>query len=162
YRTLVHGGIRHGTQYATVPRYPTNYYVPTSGVGRLLLPHPAGPIRVGLIGMGIGTIATYGAEGDVMRFYEINPQVVRFAEEGFTFLSDSHAKVEIVMGDARLSLEREPDETFDVLVVDAFSGDAIPVHLMTTQAMELYKRHLKPGGVIAMHVSNRFLNLVPV
>ena len=115
-----------------------------------------------MIGLGAGTLATYGAKGDVFRFYDINPGVVRIAERDFSFLQDSAATIEIVLGDARLSLEREPNQNFDVLVIDAFSSDAIPVHLITSQALDIYRRHMKPGGVIAFHVTNRFLNLAPV
>jgi len=115
-----------------------------------------------VIGLGAGTLATYGAKGDVFRFYDINPAVVRIAERDFSFLQDSAATIDIVLGDARLSLERERNQNFDVLVIDAFSSDAIPVHLITSQALGIYRRHMKPGGVIAFHVTNRFLNLVPV
>ena len=162
FRALVHGNIRHGTQYPNLPRYPTNYYVPTSGIGRLLSQRQSVPIRVGIIGLGIGTLAAYGVQGDVMRFYEIDPAVLRVAQRDFSYLVDSQATVELVLGDARLSLEREANQKFDVLVVDAFFGDAIPVHLLTTEALGIYLRHMKPGGVIAIHVTNRFLNLMPV
>jgi spermidine synthase len=117
---------------------------------------------VGVIGLGVGTLAAYGRPGDHYRFYEINPLVVRLAHEDFSFLGDSAAHVDVVLGDARLSLEHEPPQGFDVLAVDAFSGDAIPVHLLTREAFALYFRHLKPGGVLAVHISNQFLNLAPV
>ena len=165
-RTLIHGTIVHGTQYLApeLRHQPTTYYTPTSGIGRLLETlHPSlTPLKVGVIGLGAGTLATYGAKGDVFRFYDINPEVLRIAERDFSFLHDSEATIEVVLGDARLSLEREPSQQFDVLVVDAFSSDAIPVHLITSQALGIYRRHMKPGGVIAFHVTNRFLNLVPV
>ncbi|MGH9733105.1 MAG: spermidine synthase [Candidatus Acidiferrales bacterium] len=119
-------------------------------------------LHVGAIGLGIGTIATYGRAGDSYTFYEINPLVEKVAEQQFTFLRDSPAKIEIILGDARLSLEREQPQNFDVLVVDAFSGDSIPVHLLTRQAFELYFRNLKPDGVLAVHISNQYLNLEPV
>ena len=115
-----------------------------------------------MIGLGTGTLASYGAIGDTYRFYDINPAVMRIAQRDFTYLQDSDATIELVLGDARLSLEREPSQQFDVLVIDAFSSDAIPVHLITTEALGVYLRHMKPGGVIAFHVTNRFLNLVPV
>ena len=136
----------------------------TSGIGRLLESmHPSTtPIKVGVIGLGAGTLATYGAKGDVYRFYDINPGVLAIARRDFSFLQDSDATIEVVLGDARLSLEREPSQQFDVLVVDAFSSDAIPVHLITAQALGIYRRHMKPGGVIAFHVTNRYLNLAPV
>lgn len=165
-RSLIHGTIVHGTQYLApgLRTQPTSYYTQTSGVGRLLESlHPSlTPLKIGVIGLGAGTLATYGAKGDVFRFYDINPGVVRIAERDFSFLQDSAATIQIVLGDARLSLEREPNQNFDVLVIDAFSSDAIPVHLITSQALGIYRRHMKPGGVIAFHVTNRFLNLVPV
>ena len=115
-----------------------------------------------MIGLGTGTLAVYGARGDVYRFYEINPDVITIAQRDFTYLRDSDATIEVQLGDARLSLEREPAQHFDVLVIDAFSSDAIPVHLITAEALRIYRRHMKPGGIIAFHVTNRFLNLVPV
>jgi len=114
------------------------------------------------VGLGTGTLALFGRPGDVYRFYEINPQVVTVANSEFTFLADSGAKIEHVLGDARLSLEREPPQNYDVLVIDAFSSDSIPVHLITREALAVYLRHMKPGGVIAFHVTNRFLHLAPV
>jgi spermidine synthase len=117
---------------------------------------------VGVIGLGTGTLASYGRLGDYYRFYEINPLVLRLARSEFTFVGDSKAKVEVAMGDARLSLEREAPENFDVLAVDAFSSDSIPVHLLTREAMLLYFRHLKPDGILAVHISNRYLDLEPV
>jgi len=165
-RSLIHGTILHGTQYLApgVSRQPTTYYTPTSGIGRALEGlHPSTtPLKVGVIGLGAGTLATYGAKGDVFRFYEINPDVLKIARRDFTFLKDSEATIEVPLGDARLSLEREPKQNFDVLAVDAFSSDAIPVHLITSEALGIYKRHMKPGGIIAFHVTNRFLNLIPV
>jgi spermidine synthase len=165
-RSLIHGTILHGTQYLSpeLERRPTTYYTPTSGIGRLLEAlHPSlKPLKVGVIGLGAGTLATYGAKGDVFRFYDINPDVLTIARRDFTFLRDSDATIELPLGDARLSLEREPTQNFDVLVIDAFSSDAIPVHLITAEALGIYKRHMKPGGVIAFHVTNRFLDLVPV
>ena len=165
-RSLVHGTILHGTQYLgpEVRQRATTYYTATSGIGRLLESmHPRmDPIRVGVIGLGTGTLAIYGSKGDVYRFYEINPDVIEVAQRDFTFLSDSDATIELALGDARLSLEREPAQSLDVLAIDAFSSDAIPVHLITSEAVGIYRRHLKPGGVIAFHVTNRFLNLIPV
>jgi spermidine synthase len=164
-RVLYNGTIRHGTQiFADEMRHtPTTYYSRDSGVG-LALDLCCGdrPRRVGIIGLGAGTLAAYGRKGDVFRFYDINPLVERIARHWFTYLSDSAAKIEIVPGDARLSLAHEPSQKYDVLVIDAFSGDAIPVHLITREAVDLYRRHLAPGGIIAFHVSNKYLNLVPV
>jgi hypothetical protein len=119
-------------------------------------------MRVGVIGLGAGTTAAYGRSGDYYRFYEINPLVRAIAETDFTFLRDCPCRVEIAIGDARLSLEREAPENFDVLAVDAFSGDSIPVHLLTREAIQLYFRHLAPGGILAVHISNRYLDLRPV
>ncbi len=112
--------------------------------------------------MGVGTLAAYGREGDYIRVYEINPQVIRMAETYFTYLADSKAQVDVVVGDARLSLEREPPQAFDLLFLDAFSSDAIPVHLLTKEAFDVYLRHLRPDGVIAVHISNRHFDLKPV
>ncbi len=121
-----------------------------------------GPWRVGVIGLGTGTMAAYGRPGDTYRFYEINPQVVDLSWRYFTYLENSPATIEIVLGDARLSMEREAPQAFDILVLDAFSGDAIPVHLLTREAFGLYRTHLKEGGVLAVHISNRHLDLGPV
>ncbi len=164
-RRLLHGVILHGEQYLTgdYRRYITTYYRPESGVGAAILSRQAlGPVRLGVIGLGTGTLAAYGRRGDVVRFYDINPRVVELAKSEFTFLGDSPAKVEVVLGDARLNLERESPQRFDVLAVDAFSGDAIPVHLITREALRAYLRHMRPGGIVAFHVSNRYLDLVPV
>jgi spermidine synthase len=117
---------------------------------------------VGVIGLGTGTLAAYGRPGDTYRFYDINPLVIDMARTQFYFLPGSKAKVDVVLGDARLSLEREFPQNYDVLAVDAFSSDAIPVHLLTREAFALYFRHLQPGGVLAVHVSNKHLRLAPV
>ena len=164
--SLIHGTILHGTQYLApeLRRRPTTYYTETSGVGRVLesLNPRTKPLRVGVIGLGTGTLAAYGAKGDIYRFYDINPAVIRIARTEFTYLSESDAHIETVLGDARLSLEREPPQHFDLLAIDAFSSDAIPVHLITSEALALYIQHVKPDGVIAFHVTNRYLDLVPV
>jgi len=115
-----------------------------------------------VIGLGTGTIAAYGRLGDYYRYYEINPLVLGLAHTEFFFLNDCKAKIDVAMGDARLSLEREEPENFDVLAVDAFSSDSIPVHLLTKEAMLLYFRHLRPDGILAVHISNRYLDLQPV
>jgi len=165
-RSLIHGTILHGQQFLgkDLKGEPTTYYTATSGIGRLLESlHPRkDPLKVGVIGLGTGTIATYGARGDTYRFYDINPDVMAIAQRDFTYLHDSAAMIELALGDARLSLEREPSQQFDVLAIDAFSSDAIPVHLITSEALAVYRRHMKPGGVIAFHVTNRYLDLVPV
>ena len=163
-RRLVHGTIMHGEQYmeGELRRLITTYYTPHSGVGAAIQAKQGHPLKVGVIGLGTGTLAAYGRAGDVFRFYEIDSNVVAIARQQFTFLADSPARIEIALGDARLSLEREPPQGFDVLAIDAFSGDAIPVHLITREALGTYLRHMKPDGIVAFHVSNRFLDLVPV
>jgi SAM-dependent methyltransferase len=165
YYTLYHGKIEHGAQFLNAPRslQPTTYYGPDSGIG-LALERCCGasPKRVGMIGLGAGTVAAYGKSGDYFGFYEINPQVVTIARNSFRYLRDTPAKIDIVMGDARLSLESEPPQQFDVFAVDAFSGDAIPVHLLTKEAFALYLHHLKPEGILVMHTSNTYLDLAPV
>ena len=162
-RRLYHGTIEHGAQFLDSRRdQPTTYYGPPSGAGLALEHCCAAGKRVGVIGLGTGTLAAYGRAGDQFRFYEINPQVTALAQSEFSFLKDTAARVEIEPGDARLTLEREPTQNFDVLVVDAFSGDAIPVHLLTREAFAVYRRHLKSTGILAVHVSNQFLDLAPV
>jgi len=165
YRRMLHGQIIHGQQYVSddLRRRPTTYFTPASGVGLAMLAKgETGPLRVGVLGLGVGTLVAYGRAGDVYRLYEIDPLVIELAQEKFTYLSDTPAKLEIVLGDGRLQLEREPSQQFDVLVMDAFSGDSVPVHLLTLEAFQIYFKHLKPGGVLAMNVTNAFLDLVPV
>ena len=164
-RQLLNGTIEHGAEWFA-PQYrgqPLTYYAPASGLGLAMrLCCGTGPKRVGVIGLGTGTIAAYGNAGDVIRFYEINPLVERLARHWFTFLHDSPAQTDVVLGDARLSLAAETPQHFKVIAVDAFSGDAIPVHLLTREALALYRRHLQPDGVIAFHVSNLYIDLEPV
>ncbi len=165
-RMLYSGTIVHGEQLLAPGRAlaPTSYYGPSSGFGLLMREEnrrPA-PNRVGVIGLGAGTIAAFGRSGDSYRFYEIDPLDISIAKTWFSFLRDSPAHVAVISGDGRLSLEREPSQHFNVLVADAFNGDAVPIQLMTLQAFELYFRQLAPGGVLAVNVSNRFLNLAPV
>jgi len=172
-RMLVHGATLHGSQLTRQAEraIPTAYYWRGSGVGLALTSHPryGKRMRVGVLGLGVGTLAAYGQPGDVYRFYEINPLIASLAEgQGgyFSFLGDSRANVQVVLGDARVSLERERDrgerQAFDILALDTFSSDAIPVHLLTREAFALYLDHLAPGGVIAAHISNRHLDLTPV
>ncbi len=164
-RRLLHGTIMHGEQYMNGPKREelTSYYQVTSGIGKAIASKQAGgPIRVGVVGLGTGTLAGYGRKGDFYKFYDINPAVVTIARSDFKYLGDSEAKIEVALGDARLTLERDAPEKFDVLAVDAFSSDSIPVHLITREALAVYLRHMKPAGIIAFHVSNRFLNLGPV
>ena len=163
-RRLVHGAITHGVQFVDPERRhdPIAYYAPVSGVG-MAIKHLRKPsMRVGVVGLGAGTVAAYAESGDLFRIYEINPLVEKLAREEFTYLSDCRGTAEIILGDARLSLEREPAQQYDLLVVDAFSGDSIPAHLLTTQAIELYFRHLRPDGILALHISNAHLDLEPV
>ncbi len=172
--TLVHGKTTHGAQLRKEPRKPTLYFGERSGIGLWMASRPtcAGPctLRYGLVGLGAGTLAAYGRAGEVMRFYEINPQVIAYSRGDkpyFTFLQDSAAATEVVAGDARLSLQRELQQQgpqkFDMLVLDAFSSDSIPVHLLTQEAFRIYLAHLRgPDSVLAFHVSNRVLDLRPV
>jgi hypothetical protein len=164
-RTLTNGNVEHGTQIFGTDEQrhmPTSYYAEDSGVGLTIrLCCGTRPRNIGVIGLGAGTIAAYGRQGDRIQFYEINPAVEPIARNVFTYIRDSGARISVVPGDARTSLATEPSQHFDVLVVDAFSGDAIPLHLLTTQALALYRRHLAPGGVIAFHISNRHVDLEP-
>jgi hypothetical protein len=163
-RTLFHGTIEHGAQFLLPPmRFrPTTYYGPDSGIGIVLRECFAPPMRVGVVGLGVGTVAAYGRSGDTFRFYEINQQVEDIATSLFFYLRESHAKTSVLIGDGRLSLEAETGPPFDVIAVDAFSGDAIPVHLITREAFSVYLKHLKPDGVLAFHVSNNYLDLASV
>jgi hypothetical protein len=166
-RELKHGPIRHGLQYLRTGERdrPTSYYGPHSGIGTVLS-SIAGPRRVAVIGLGAGTIAAWARPGDSFRFYEINPAVEQVAATWFTFLKNAKARSEVVPGDARIQLEEELAQgharDFDVIAVDAFSGDAIPLHLLTAESGEIYKRHLAPGGCLLFHISNRALDLEPV
>lgn len=172
--TLVHGGILHGSQVTVEPnrRMPTEYYTPSTGFGVAYHNHPDEmadrPMRVGMVGLGAGTVAAYGKPGDTFRFYEIDPNVVRIARDSgyFTYLQDSQAEIEIVLGDARLSMEREllegHPQQYDLLAIDAFSGDSIPTHLINREAVALYLEHLDDDGILAFHISNRHLDLEPV
>ena len=160
----MHGVIMHGEQFLApvMRREVTSYYGPQSGVGVAVRYLTGRPLRVGVIGLGTGTMAAWGRAGDVYRFYELDPDVLAVAQAEFSFLADSAATIETTVGDARLSLEREAPQQFDLLVVDAFSGDSIPVHLLTREALTTYLRHMKPHGIIAFHVTNRYLSLAPV
>jgi hypothetical protein len=168
YRLLLHGATTHGLQFTNPKKamMPTSYYADSSGVGRAINRLPQTPRRIGLVGLGTGTLAVYARPGDYMRIYEINPQVEKLAREQFKYLEYSPGKVEIAMGDARLVMEQEVEaknfQQFDLLALDAFSSDAIPVHLLTKEAFETYMQQIKPDGVIAVHISNRYLDLRPV
>jgi hypothetical protein len=164
-RIMRHGNIIHGEQYMdeNLRRKPTAYYCPQSGVGLALNSlSTAQPQKIGVVGLGVGTLATYGRPGNEMRMYEINDQVLDVARSEFTYLSDSPAKMVSVLGDGRLMLEREPPQQFDLLVMDAFSGDSIPTHLLTLEAMKIYLGHMKPDGILAIHITNQYLDLEPV
>lgn len=170
-RILKHGITLHGAQFLDPARRrePISYYGAGSGLDLAVSRHPVrrrgGALDVGAVGLGAGTLAAWGHPGDVFRFYELNPQVVRLARSDFSFLSDSPATVEVVLGDGRLSLRREAARnpgSMDLLVVDAFSGGSIPVHLLTRECFELYWRVLRPDGILAVHVSNEYLRLAPV
>ncbi len=162
---LLHGRILHGTQF-TIPsrrRQATGYYAENSGAGLTFQHFPRKhQRRIGLVGLGAGALALYTRKGDTMRIYEINPEVRRLAESYFSYLKDSPAEILIVMGDGRLAMERDPPQEFDILLLDAFTGDAIPVHLLTVEAFQTYLRHLKPDGVIALLSDTDHLVFEPV
>jgi uncharacterized membrane protein (UPF0136 family) len=164
-RMLVHGVINHGEQLLS-PEYrlmPISYFCPDSGVGQVMSRHAVNrPRRIGILGLGCGNLLAYGRPGDVIRVYEINPQVVEVAREEFTFLRDTPARVETVLGDGRLELEHDPPQNFDILVMDAFSGDSVPVHLITREAIHSYRNHLRRDGVLVVNVTNKYLNMLPV
>lgn len=166
HRLLQHSGkVVHGIQFVDPEKrnVPTSYYGAQSGLGIAMTAlHERGSLRIGVIGLGTGSMATYGRAGDYIRFYEINKDIIDLTPLWFSFLRDSPADIEIVLGDARLSLEREANQNFDVLVLDAFSGDSIPIHLLTHEAFTTYLRHLEANGVIAIHISNQYLGLEPV
>ncbi|MFC1763166.1 fused MFS/spermidine synthase [Planctomycetota bacterium] len=159
---LIHGRTLHGEQYIAGERrqWPTSYYGAESGIGQLLLHGlPGQSKRVGIVGLGVGTLAVYGMPGDYFRFYEINPDMIEVATEFFDFLPQCKAAWDIVPGDARIRLENEPPQAFNILVLDAFSSDAIPLHLLTQEAFALYLRHLQSEGVLAVHISNLHFDL---
>ena len=167
YRSMLHGGIVHGGQLLgeQFRNTPSDYFGPGSGYGRLFAALDdlrPGPRNVGIIGLGAGVVASYGRAGDTFVFYEISPRVVDVASAEFTFLKDTQAKTGVVLGDGRLSLEREAPRRYDVLGIDAFAGDSIPMHLVTREAMALYVRHLADDGVIVFQATNRYIDLLPV
>lgn len=162
-RKMAHGATEHGVQLIDEAntKIPTAYYGKESGIGSLLSNLGGTDRSIGVIGLGAGTLATYGRSGDTFVFYEINPSVIELAQSYFSFLKDSAAKVELVEGDGRLMLEADSRQ-FDVILVDAFSSDAIPVHLLTKEAFAIYLSHLRQDGVLAFHISNKRLDLKPV
>ncbi|MBM6405963.1 fused MFS/spermidine synthase [Phycicoccus sp. CSK15P-2] len=161
-RSLSHGSTIHGTQLSEDPGEPTMYYARNGPLGQAM--SVLRPQRAGVVGLGAGTIAAYGRPGDVYDFYEIDPQVVTFAEDQryFTYLRDSAARVTSIVGDGRLRIAAAPEEAYDLIVLDAFSSDAVPVHLLTQEAFDTYASRLGPDGAILVHVSNRYLDLEPV
>lgn len=176
YRSLMHGRIQHGIQMleGDLQYAPTSYYAPYSGIGvavetlRELRQKPAGPgaLRIGVLGLGTASMAAHGQSGDYILFYEINDEVVRLSDTYFTYRQHTPAKTDIALGDARITMEREQaagtSQQFDILAMDAFTGDAVPLHLLTREALQTYFHHLKPDGVLAVHISNRYLDLSPL
>ena len=167
FHLLVHGQTLHGRQ-ALAParsREPLTYYHRTGPIGHVLATYATAPaVRIGAVGLGAGSLASYARPGQQWTFFEIDPVVERLARDPryFTFLRDSAAPVRVVLGDARLTLGATPDASFELLVLDAFSSDAIPLHLVTREALALYLRKLAPRGVLACHISNLHLDLEPV
>ena len=161
-RRLQHGNTSHGSQVLANPSEPTMYYSRSGPLGDVM--GALDPVNVAVVGLGTGTIAAYGKAGDTLAFYEIDPEIVSMAEDPrlFTYLRDSQATVSTVVGDGRLRLEEAPNAAYDLIVLDAFSSDAVPVHLLTEEAFDLYASKLSPGGAIMVHVSNRYLDLEPV
>jgi SAM-dependent methyltransferase len=168
YRSMYHGAIMHGGQLLgdSFRNTPADYFGPGSGYGRVFTTwreiEPRRRLSVGVIGLGAGVIGAWMLPGDRLVFYEISPRVVEIARREFTYLADTAARTEVVLGDGRLSLEREPPRGYDVLGIDAFAGDSIPMHLITREAMGLYVKHLKPDGVIVFQATNRYIDLLPV
>jgi hypothetical protein len=164
-RSFYSGRIVHGLQFTDSRKrgQPTAYFGRSTGVGQALAElADRQDLRVGVVGLGVGTLAAYAEPGQTFRFYEINDDVLRFARQYFTYLQDCRGKCDVVLGDGRLSLEREAPQRFDLLVLDAFSGDAVPTHLLTKEAFDIYSRHLGPDAVVAVNISNRYLDLGPV
>jgi hypothetical protein len=163
-RMLVHGTVDHGMEFTKPGRRQEHitYYSPESGISMAIRYLRRSPMRIGVIGLGAGSLASFAEPGDVVRFYEINPLVEAIARSEFFYLGECRGKTEVVLGDGRLALEREPAQQYDLLVADAFSGDAVPVHLLTTQALEVNFRHIKPRGILALNITNTHLELAPI
>jgi uncharacterized membrane protein len=163
-RKLIHGTINHGEQFVDEDKRlrPIAYFGPDAGVSRALQALRQPGMKVGVVGLGAGTLAAWAKPGDIYRFYEINPQVIELAQTEFSYLRDSAATIEIVLGDGRLALEREVPQAFDLLAADAFSSDSVPMHLITREALELYMQHVRPGGAVVFNVTNRYLDLAPI
>ncbi len=163
-RSLYNGRTLHGVQFLSPARsrLATAFFSAESGAGRVLQSRTVSARRVGIVGLGAGTLAAYGRRGDSFVFFEINPAVIQVASRYFRFLAESEAQTAVMLSDGRLAIEREPENSFDVIVVDAFSDDSIPVHLLTIEAFHAYFDHLRPGGLLAVHITNRYLDLYPV
>ncbi len=180
-RTLYHGRISHGAQFMEPERrkFPRTYYGPYSGISLALKRHPqaierdspqerpkVGQLHVGIVGLGVGTLAAFSRPGDTYRFYEIDPNIDKVSEQFFTYRKDAEGEVQVVLGDGRISLEKElatkEKPMFDVLVLDAFTGDGVPIHLLTKEAFTLYWKHLRPDGVLAFNISNHHVDLSSV
>jgi SAM-dependent methyltransferase len=164
-RSMLHGRIHHGSQALNPPwrDRATDYFCPGSGAARAFAPPvPDRPRKIGILGLGCGTLAVFGRAGDHLRIYEINEQVLQLARSEFTYLSDTPARVEAVLGDGRLTLEKEPDQGYDILVMDAFAGGSIPAHLLTLEATKSYLRHLRPDGILVYNITNSYIDLRPV
>jgi hypothetical protein len=163
-RWLVHGVIDHGSEFVVPDKRmkPISYFGPTSGIARALDFYAGKPRKIGVVGLGVGVFTAYGTAQDRFKVYELDPEVLRIAKQYFWYLPGAQAKVDVAIGDGRLNLERDPPQEFDLLSVDAFSSDAIPVHLMTREALRLYRSHIKPDGVIVFNVTNRYLKLAPL
>lgn len=168
HRALMIGGISHGGELidpetGQLVAKPIMYFSPNSAVGiadTLMRERRAGqPLKVGVIGLGVGAVAAYGKPGDDYTFYEIDPKVVAMARNDFTYLQDTPAATRVIMGDGRLALQVQPPQQYDILMVDAFTSDSIPIHLLTREAMTLYQQHIKPDGLIILQLSNRYLAL---
>jgi spermidine synthase len=164
-RVLIHGTINHGTEIK-VPnsgRVPTSYFGRTSGISRAIrMKQEKGPIHIGILGLGAGVTATLANQGDTLHYYEINPLVFQIAQSEFNFWKACPADKKLFLGDGRLVLESLPDENLDFLAMDAFTSDAVPMHLLTVEAYKTYARHLKQDGYLAVNISNRYLDLEPV
>jgi len=163
-RSLYNGRTLHGVQFLDPARsrLATAFFSAESGAGQVLQSRAESSRRVGIIGLGAGTLASYGRRGDAFVFFEINPAVIQVASRYFRFLAESEAQTAVMLSDGRLAIEREPEHSFQVIVVDAFSDDSIPVHLLTREAFRVYFDHLRTGGLLAIHITNRYLDLYPV
>jgi SAM-dependent methyltransferase len=163
-RKMIHGTINHGEQFVDADKrcQPIAYFGPKAGIVLALEALRRPDMKVGVVGLGAGTMAGWARPGDLYKFYEINPQVIELAQTEFTYLEECNARIELVLGDGRLALEREPPQGFDLLAADAFSSDSVPMHLITREALQEYMRHVRPGGVVVFNVTNRYLDLAPI